>query len=181
MRAPILGAVAASDMPIADRRGEQESAGRESGWLFGWVDRCIPVELLEDSTVRIRARVLVVSCIGCGVLTAIAQIVRGLTMPLNFGFWAGLVARPPASICRWVSPDLDRSVGVVRGISRNFEEFRGVSRNYEEFRGVSGCSSGLSLYSLRFTRGGHSCAGVGRHVGMSLLGGRARASEPGGQ
>ena len=78
-------------MPIVDRGQKQVSTGEELGWFFRRVDRAIPVELLEYSTVRVRARVLVVSCVGCGVLTAIAQIVRGLTLPLDFGFWAGLV------------------------------------------------------------------------------------------
>ena len=54
------------------------------------VDSLIPAKLLAGSEARVRARVLVVSCAGIGTLTAIAEVVRGLTLPLDFGFWAGL-------------------------------------------------------------------------------------------
>ncbi len=78
-------------MPIVDRSREQVSVADGRGWLFTWVDRTIPAELLEDSTVRIRARVLVVSCVGCGLLAAIGLTVRALTLPLDSGFWAGVI------------------------------------------------------------------------------------------
>jgi len=59
--------------------------------LMSAVDGLIPPELLIDGEARVRARVLVVSSAGIGGMTMIAQIVRGLTLPLDFGFWFGLV------------------------------------------------------------------------------------------
>ncbi len=73
--------------------GEHKSEASQ-GALFlrvmSAVDGLIPPELLADGEARVRARVLVVSCAGIGGLTTIAQIVRGLTLPADFGFWSGL-------------------------------------------------------------------------------------------
>lgn len=59
------------------------------GGLFGLVDRLIPPALLGASETRARARVLVVSSVGIGLLTSISHTIRGLTVPLDTGFWLG--------------------------------------------------------------------------------------------
>ncbi len=73
--------------------GTQSAAPRSAllGRVVRAVDGLIPPELLADGESRVRARVLVVSSAGIGTLTTVAEIVRGLTLPIDFNFWAGLV------------------------------------------------------------------------------------------
>ncbi len=57
--------------------------------LLGLVDRMIPPLLLATSETRARARVLVISSVGIGLLTSINHTIRGLTMPRDTSFWLG--------------------------------------------------------------------------------------------
>ncbi len=59
------------------------------GRLLGRVDRLIPPSLLARSETRARARVLVISSVGIGLLTSISHTIRGLTVPHDTGFWLG--------------------------------------------------------------------------------------------
>jgi len=61
------------------------------GPMIGAVDRLIPAELLTSIDSRLRARVLIVSSCGVGLLTTISQSIRALTLPLDTAFWLGFV------------------------------------------------------------------------------------------
>ena len=63
--------------------------GRPGRGLFGVVDRLIPPILLATSETRARARVLVISSVGIGLLTSISHTIRGLTVSRDTGFWLG--------------------------------------------------------------------------------------------
>ncbi len=71
---------------------QQSQTRRRSllGLFVRAVDRLIPAELLDSSDTRLRARVLVVSSCGMGVLAMISHTIRALTLPLDLGFWLGL-------------------------------------------------------------------------------------------
>jgi signal transduction histidine kinase len=63
--------------------------GRPGRGLFGVVDRLIPPILLATSETRARARVLVISSVGIGLLTSISHTIRGLTVSRDTSFWLG--------------------------------------------------------------------------------------------
>ncbi len=62
---------------------------RPASGLFGLVDRLIPPTLLAASEPRTRARVLVISSVGIGLLTSISHTIRGITAPRDAAFWLG--------------------------------------------------------------------------------------------
>lgn len=62
---------------------------RSDRGLLALCDRLIPPSLLATSEVRTRARVLVISSLGIGLLTSISHTIRGLTVPRDAGFWLG--------------------------------------------------------------------------------------------
>ena len=92
---------------------------RPNGSLLGLfiaaVDRLIPAELLASSDVRLRARVLIVSSCGMGLLAMIGHTIRALTLPLDAGFWLGL-ALITFFFCLPVVQHLTRSPRLAGGV-----------------------------------------------------------------